>query len=283
MVPISVGIALLATVLVVPRPIEPDAIPLPQIDRVEQRRATRAEQERADAAVQSPLPYDVRAVGELVRRYGATTAVQRDGSGELATLRDAVPRAVQSAGTEALLRLRAIQTRLFTDALSAWSLGGAPSDDLTELGGDFLVRAAHNGWIGTNRRVVATPDERAVLFRLRWTELLGLRERSPFRPSLDDWRSYYRFLIQHPEAGATSDAVADARRRLGYVEALARRDSTYLADLARGALYFRVGDYSAAAQSLRSHLDAHPDGAWALRARNYLAGALQHDTASGGD
>jgi hypothetical protein len=278
-----VGIALLATFVVVPRPIEPDAMPLPLVDRIEERRARTEDDARADDAVNRPLSYDVRAIGELVRRYGARTAVKRDAEGELVALRTAVPIASRGRGSEALIRLRAIQTRLFLRALSTWETTGVESQDLKELGGDFVVRATDNGWIDASRRVLASPDERAVLFRLRWTELTELGALAPFRPSLNEWRIYYRFLIQHPELGAKGDGSADARRRLGYVEALAHRDSEYLSDLARGVLYFRLGDYSAAAGALESHLTAHPDGVWSLRARNYLACALERVAASDGE
>lgn len=281
LLPISLGIALLATFVVVPRPIEPDAIPLPLVDRVEQHRASVEDDARANDAVNRPLPYGVRAIGEIVRRYGARTAAKRDAEGELTALRSAVPIVLRGGGSEALVRLRAIQTRLFLRALSTWETTGGESQDLKELGGDFVVRATNNGWIDASRRVLASPDERALLFRLRWTELTALGARPPFRPSLNEWRIYYRFLIQHPELGAKGDGSAEARRRLGYVEALAHKDSEYLADLARGVLYFSLAEYPAAAGALENHLAAHPDGVWSLRARNYLACALERNAASG--
>jgi hypothetical protein len=60
------------------------------------------------------------------------------------------------------------------------------------------------------------------------------------------------------------------------VDALERIDPRYPALLARGVLYSRVGNHVAAAGALRLHLDQHPGGSWALRARNYLAAALDH-------
>jgi hypothetical protein len=280
LVPISVGIALLATILVVPRPSEPDAIPLPRVDRSEERRVTIEEAARADQAQRSRLPFDVRAVGELLRRYGAS----RDDPGassELASLRSATHRALQSSRSEPLLRLRAIQTRLFVEALGSWSQSGVASRDLEELGGDFIERATQNGWVTANRRIVPTRDEQALLFRLRWTALTGLQEQMPFRPSLNDWRAYYRFLIENPERSAipanahSGTSAGDSYRRLGYIDALARRDTEYPLDLARGALLVRLGEHLAAVEALRRHLEVHPEGPWSLRARNYLAAALE--------
>lgn len=277
LVPISVGMALIAIALVVPRPIEPDAIPLPRIDRAEQRAAALDDARRADEAEHQRLPFDVRSVGEVLRRYGAATSASQDQSAslELEGLRQTARRALASVGPEPLLRLRAVQTRLFVAAVHAWSHTGVENDDLKQLGGGFIAHAIQSGWVTPDRRLFATADEQALLFRLRWTALVGFADTMPFRPSLNDWRAYYRFLIEHPEFSANSDSDRVTRRRLQYVEALTRHDSQYLADLARGALYVRLGDYPAAVNALRTHLADHPDGPWALRARNYLAVALE--------
>ena len=112
--------------------------------------------------------------------------------------------------------------------------------------------------------------ERVVLFEFRWLELLGVREQRPFTPSLDEWRRYFRCLLEHPQATGPEGSTPDAdRARLTYVNALAKVDPDYPAALARGVLHHRLGEPVAARGELEQHLQAHPRGAWALRARNH--------------
>jgi tetratricopeptide (TPR) repeat protein len=150
-----------------------------------------------------------------------------------------------------------------------------------ELSGGFIEIAQQNGWFRLPHRLVLTANERAILFRLRWTELTELGNVHPFRPTLDDWRIYYRFLLQHPE-GPDASEVADARAQLAYVAALEKRDSEYPALLARGILYSKLGAYASAIEALETHLASHPRGAWRLRAQNYLAYALEQAAATSG-
>jgi hypothetical protein len=112
-----------------------------------------------------------------------------------------------------------------------------------------------------------TELERRALFRMRWLELTGLRKLRGFKPSLNEWRAYYRVLLERaPPTNATLEVV----------QALAKLDPAYPAQLARGIVLARVGDGRGAAPALRAHL-AGPQGAfWRLRARNALAAAVQY-------
>lgn len=276
----TLAIALLAALLFVPRAVAPDAFPLPDLDRPALAHQRAADEARARAALATPLPFDVRRVGEAFRQYGVAT-IERDTvlvAGQRRELARAVSLALERLGPEPLLSLRAVQTWYFQRALSRWEATGEQDADLRELGGDFLSHAELSGWVTAPHTLELSSAERAALFRMRWTELTGLRDTLPFSPTLDDYREYYRLLLEHPEGpfGQGGDERRDrVRRRLGYVEALARRDPSYPAELARGVLLFDLGTYPESAEALRAHLLRHPSGPWTLRAQNYLRAALQ--------
>lgn len=276
---VAVGIALMSAVLVVPRPTPPARVlPSPRIDRQEQRRVLALSEERAARAHAEPLPYEVRAVGELLRRFGrAAAAGDQVASAALGgDLRRAAETARERQGDEALLLLRAVQGQLFLRALERWEASGAASPDdpeLAELGGTFLATARASGWISGGRLILGRA-ERHTLFEIRWTDLVGLAKQGPLSPSLNQWRTYYGFLLRHP-AGARDARDAD-QRRLDVAQALGRVDPEFYTSLARGMLQVRLGDHAAAARSLQGHLAAHPNGPWQLIARNQLATALVH-------
>lgn len=274
---VAVGIALLAALLAVPRAAAPDVLPRPAVDHRAIARELRVEGERALAAEQTILPYDVRDAGELMRRYGDAAADNNPvrGDAELARLREQIKVVRHRTGNKLLLELRAVQSRMFQHALRHWEATGRVDEDLRQLGGDFLRKARASGWIEPPHRLVLSRAERAVLYRIRWSGLSGLLDTYPFSPTLDDWRVYYGFLLAHPEGDGSHDRT---KNQLEYVTALSKRDPSYLSELARGVLFYRLGRYADAATALRNHLVRHPDGAWTLRARNYLAAALQGGT-----
>lgn len=281
---LAVSTVLIAALLFVPRPVEPDAFPLPEIDRVAQSRADSAEHARALTALARPLPYDARAVGEAFRRYGVAT-IESDLAlvvDQRHDLRSAAAVALRQLGEEPLLELRAVDTLFFQRALSHWEATGEQNSDLRELGGDFLSRAEESGWTRPPHNLVLSKSERATLFRMRWTELTGLSDTLPFSPTLDDWRAYYRLLIEHPEGsiGKGGDERRDiVRLRLGYVDALSKRDPDYPADLARGVLFYQLGTFPDSAREIRAYLLRRPAGPWTLRAQNYLRAAVARTNA----
>jgi tetratricopeptide (TPR) repeat protein len=222
-------------------------------------------------AKRRPLPFEVRAIGEALRRFGAASSPGREGS--LDEIRSAVAAALARHSPELVVRLRALQTELFLSATRRWEETGVVDSDLRELGGSFVERARANGWIAPQNRLLLRADQRATLFRLRWTELAGLRETHPFRPSLNEWRVYYRLLLELPEGGAQGERER-ARAQLEYVTALARRDPDYPAALASGVLYCKLGAYDRAAEAFRAHLAADRDGAWRLRVQNHMMLAM---------
>jgi hypothetical protein len=269
---VAVWIAVVAAALAVPRPVEQQELPEVLPDR--RALAWRADEERllAEEARQRALPFEVRAVGELFRRHGAAAA---DGQGDraariLSDLRDATKTAADKHGARPLRRLRAIQAELFERALEDFERTGKPSRELDELGGNLVKKAGQSGWLESGR-LVMSPSERAVFFRIRWAELTGLRATSAFAPTLDEWRVYYGFLLAHPEGSAGPDRL---RAQFAYVTALAKRDSTYPLWLARGVLQYQQGSLPEAADAFQTHLGQHPDGPYSLRAKNYLLATL---------
>ena len=269
-----VSVTVMAAALAAPRSTEPDVLPLPVPDRAVLRAAKQRGDELARAARQNGLSYDVRAVGEAIRRCGAASI---EGKGVpqpvLGEVRMAMRLARERRSERGLSQLCALQTELFVRATHAFEVSGKPSTDLHELGGDFILVAKKNGWLD-GRRIVLDDDERAALFRIRWTELTGLRSDPPFVPTLDEYRAYYALNLR---PSGSSDA-ANNERAFSVVRALEKRDPSYPAAFARGVLLHRAGRFSEAVEAFRAHLAARPDGPWTLRAKNHVLEALARES-----
>jgi hypothetical protein len=238
----SVALAVAAAGLSLPRASAPNVLPLPLPDAKRLEAERRTEHERATAVRRHGLSFDVRAVGDALRRFGAATHAQR-GSQKL-ILRDLhayAERALSREGPAPLLALRALQTELFVAAVARFSQTGEPDQDLSELGGDFIETAVKNGWLVQGDAVHTAAFE--SLFRARWNDgVIGAERRGKLRRE--------------------------------HVEKVARRDPDYPADFARGVLFFQAHAFEASAEAFRRHLERHPDGPWTLRAKNHLLAAV---------
>ena len=265
--------AVLATLLSVPRPVEPSVLPLPRVDRRLQMKEADNEAQRRAEAYNSSLPLAVRAVGEALRAYGLASvkaspaelaAVQQD-------LRSSVAIALDRHLEAQLLQLRAVQTELFTTAVTYSVARGSADAEALELGGTFWQHARQNGWFRRGQALLSQRDIE-LLFRMRWVRLTGLTTHDAFAPSLNEWRQYYRFRLRQPEINPKDTSPrAQAARSLGYVEALAKLDTRYPAFLARGILYHQMQEEARARTALSDFLSQEQSGRWQLRARNYLA------------
>jgi len=302
---VSVFIAGSVAVLVVPRPVEPLELPAPRIDPEQLARIEAADEADADAvergadAAERALDADVRELGSAMRAYGRADADRDEAMLVLERERAA------SAGARAVMaspddvrRLRAYHLRSFVRAVEAWELGGDEPDDLRELGGGFLRMLRRHGWVdevvaGGQRRVLMPDAALRVSFKKRWNEVAGLRGPA-LAISLDEHRALLGFLIQSPPGppGWRAEPLdpppgksKSPRSRLEHtayedqvtlkkIDELAAIDPTYPAELARGAVLYRLRRYPLAVEAFRRHLDAHPDGPNALRAQNYLRAAL---------
>jgi hypothetical protein len=260
--------------LALPRPVVPgDTLPLPSVDRRALRLERAADHELAERARARTLPYEVRAIGELVRRFGARQA-RGDALGAERTREDAF-RARLSAqgrfGAEALRTLRALQTELFLSRVRSNGTLTAADRELAELSGSLPERSRRAGWTDGDGRPLLTEDELATLYRVRWTELLGAQRDPELGPKLGELRAYYRILFEYPEGNSPRERD---ERRLAYAETFGRRDPAFAWQFARGVLLHRLGDPASSAQAFVAHLEEHPDGPWSLRARNHLLAVL---------
>jgi hypothetical protein len=267
---VAVVMAVIAVWLSLPRPVEPgEVLPLPEVNREREQAERVADHERAERARQSALPYEVRAVGELVRRYGLYES-RGDDNGADRARQDAFEarrRAQARFGPEPLRALRALQTELFAARLE--KLGRLVSDDreLSELAGNLPAHARRAGWAEPDGALRLSKQELLTFYRVRWTRLVGAISDDALGPSLAEFRAYYRALLEHPES---PDPRERDERRLAYADALGRRDPGFFAAFTRGVLLYRLGDTGAAAQAFTEHLREHPDGPWSLRAKNHL-------------
>jgi hypothetical protein len=284
---LAVGIALVGTALAVPWSAEPRDLPMPAVDERaltagmdadrSRARAFAPELERELGAGTGPL-FDLRLLGDSLRAYGHAEA--EHGTYPIVRARQKIAESLaqaRSLGAERLLALRSYQVELFLAEVRRFEKTGKSSDDLVGLGGPFVEMLERHGWVDAGHAVRMREPLRAILFKRRWNELLGLTE-APFALSVDETRAFYGFLLSHPwverevEDSAEACRVAD-QWRLRKIDELAPLDPSYPHALARGVLLFRLGRYPAAAQAFRDHLASSPDGPYAMRAKNFLIAA----------
>ena len=266
---------LTCALLALPRASVPDTLPLPQVDHAQARRSAEHERELSALAESEGLPFEVRALGESIRHFGQSVTQGLDTTHDREDIRDRFKLALDKGQAPLVLRLRAVQTQFFLDALARFEQGGKPSPDLQELGADFVTRAKASGWFSPSGRCLADEATRRVLFRLHWADLIERRAVFPYAPSLNEWRIYYRFLLLHPAGIADPLETAADTERLRVVNALSHKDADYPGFFARGYLYYRLDDRQSAATAFRTQLAQHESGPYALLARNYLIQSLQ--------
>lgn len=262
----SVGIALVAALLAVPRATKPETVPQLVVHRHALDATLSQLAHRSDAARTQPLPFAVREVGEAYRRLGRT---QYEGpqplddsqaQGWQRLIRSVRPK----VGDDPLITLRAVQADMFVTALGTWETTGKVSDELVELGGDFVRLARLNHWWIAGHLNISH-DERWALALLRWTSLAGFIQLQPYRLDRELEVVQLRFFYSHP-----SSDVAQLRTRQKIVERYSDLDPNYPLDYSRGVLFAEAGQYDFAAASFMRHLEAHPQGQYAIRARNHL-------------
>ena len=86
-------------------------------------------------------------------------------------------------------------------------------------------------------------------------------------------------LTQASNPTACAAARANERRlvelwRADKIQRLATVDPSYPAEYALGVAYYRASRYEQSIDAFRRWIDEHPDGPYALRARNHLRAAL---------
>ncbi|MBX3217448.1 MAG: hypothetical protein KF850_35785 [Labilithrix sp.] len=298
--PVSVAVLLL--LLMMPRATAPDAVPLPRIDARVLARVAGADDRRADSAEAKRLPSDVLAVGTALRALNGAEARGEDELGVLDARRN-LDGALRDLGVRKddvvpdLLALRALQTRLFLDALAHWERTGETSADFVDLAGSFVLRASDAGWVRPGRAVLLTDTERRVMFKTVWNVLVGVADNPALALTLDEQRALYAFYIARPrpaESGrlaleatwrsaTTPEACAAAKlehRRQSElwladkIKKLGAIDPTYPTAYALGVAYYRAGRFELSAEAFTTFIGQSPDGPYALRAKNHLKAAL---------
>jgi hypothetical protein len=281
---IVVAVAILCTLVVVPRPVAIDEIPLPRVNLRVVSERSQLDAARARSLEKQRPDYDVRALGEALRQYGASDAdsdtqlgsrnLQRIGE----VLRDAL-----SHGPEAVLSLRAYQMTVFLRELQVYEATGKESVELRELGGGIIALLKRSQWMhgdGAGYRIVPDRTVLEILFRKRWNEVTGLKE-PPFALSLDEERAAFAFMLTHPivSANTPADPSSQCRSANGYllrkVGELAAIDPDYPGELARGMILLRLGRPKDAIDVLAARLEGHPDGPYTMLTRNALRQAQE--------
>jgi hypothetical protein len=288
-------------VLMMPRAAAPDAVPLPRLDGRALHATEQADDARAAAAEAVRLPSYVLAVGTALRVLNGLDVRGVDEVEKIDArrrLEGSVHDLPAREGVEAeLLALRAVQVRHFLDAVAKWEATGESTEDLVELGGGFLRNIEDAGWI-VHRHVLLDESQRRVAFKVVWNTLIGVDKRQTFALTLDEQRALYTFYIEHPhppeshrrslamdresakdpEACARVNADADKSASLWLVEKIKKLgalDPSYPSVYAAGVAYYQAGHFDQSAEAFSAFIGAHPDGAYALRAKNHLKAALK--------
>lgn len=283
---VALSLAGLGLLLGTPRAILPQDIPIPVPDRRRLAEIARRDQAQADALARTPegersgAAFELRQLGALLRRYS-----EADAAGEQVTLNELRPGLLRGAhnlmltsGAEPLLQLRAYQQRIFLAELASWEATGRESDELKQVGGGITRTLAGSGWLRPPRSFLADEATRAALFKRRFAELLGVQGKPEFALAPDEARAFYGFLLSHPPPQTGGPWAF----RLRKIDELAALDPGYPRKLARGITLLRLGQGALAVVELREHLAQNPDGPYTLRARNFLAAAVEQAERQGG-
>lgn len=271
----SLGLAMIAAVLAVPRATEPRLVPQPQIHRQQRKQDLMKLHAQALEARTHPLPLALRELGELYRRIGRVQYAAQPDEAAILAWRSHIWGARRRLHDASLVQLRALQVELLVAATHHWEAQHAVSDDLIELGGDWMKIAEQNGW-RTGHRFALTTEQRTALALRRWTALAGLLNEAPYALPRDLELTELQVLDRAP----LKDGPA-SERRLQIVRRYAALDPNYPAEFAEGVIFAQIGQRERAAGAFMRHLDHHPDGPYALRARNHLlwcAPSTRHET-----
>jgi hypothetical protein len=251
-------------------------VPAPIVDpralagAAELDRQRAAEMSSTSDAAKSADAFELRQLGALLREYGEADA--RDDKEKLHELRTPLLRGghnAQQKGPEGLLRLRAYQQAIFLRELARWETTREESDEPKQVGGGITRTLQASRWVDERGRFIAGEPERVALFMRRFAEVLGLQGKD-YALSLDEGRALYAFLLVHsPGEGPAAWAF-----RLRKIDELSSFDAAYPRSLARGVALMNLGQPAAAVVEFKEHLGRSPDGPYTLRARNFLAAAL---------
>jgi hypothetical protein len=299
LIPVTAGV--LAMLLVMPRAVAPEDVPLPQIDGRALDAARRDDEARAERARTTRLTGDVLMVGSALRALNKAQ-VRNASAEELGAARATLEYAFLRAGSdrastiEGLRALRAVQVEAWLAEVERFEQTGKPTEELEELGGAFIDRMATAGWL-RDGKILLDGAARRSAYKLVWNAQVGADRFTELALTVDEQRALYMFYLTHPHAPeAQRFAYENMRRnaaddaechraialekqdmeqwRIEKIRRLGEVDATYPTDYALGVAHYRAGRYDRSVESFRSWIAAHPDGPLSLRARNHLKAAL---------
>ncbi len=273
---LTLTIAWGTALVVVPRSVVPDTVPVPRIEPREAEKVARADALLAKSVVDRRPDASVRRLGSTVRAYGAKEAAH-DANG-LVSAKIAVGAAVRGiADKSEAVRLRAYQTEAFLRAVRHWEATGEETAELDELSGSFVELLESNEWVTREGRLrVVLLDDLALraIYKKRWNDLVGVGADN-FELSNLERRALLGFLIAHPPlpAGAAGSGVSASafqeQSRIKKIEELEKVDPSYPALYAKGIVFFRMGAYQPAVEAFGRYLEGG-DVAYKLRAANFM-------------
>ena len=283
---VALLVAALGLALGVPHGAQPPDFPVPTPDARRIASTLRQDAVQAEALERSPeverggTAFELRQLGAEIRRYGEADAAGEQGV--LNELRGGLLRGaynvLQAGGAEPLLQLRAYQQRIFLRELARWESTGQESPELKQVGGGVTRTLKSSRWITSSGHFRGDEGVRAAMFKRRFAEILGLQGRAEFALSREEARALYGLLLAYPPV----QGPAVGGFRLRKVDELAAVDPEYPRKLGRGVALLGMGQGAAAVVELREHLAERPDGPHTLRARNYLAAAVELAEQQGG-
>jgi hypothetical protein len=298
---IPVTIAVLTMLLMMPRTVPPEDVPLPQIDAAALEAHRQDDIARAATARATRLSGDILLVGTTFR---ALNVAQVTGAAaeDVGVARTALENAFRTAAgdgeraVDSLRTLRALQLEAFLAEVEGFEATGKSSSELEELAGPFLDHIAAAGWL-QDGKVLLDPAARRAAYKLVWNAQIGAERVPGLALALDEQRALYRFYLTHPHASEAQRLAYQAMRRnasgreeclrataeehldmeqwrIEKIRRLAEIDPTYPTAYALGVAYYRAGRTEQSIESFRSWVTNHPDGPFALRARNHLKAAV---------
>jgi TolA-binding protein len=295
LIPLIVAVVLFA--LLLPHAAPPDDVPLPRVD-MRGLHAREQEEEALLRALDSSagLTPDVRDLGTALRALHEAQAKGylklEERRAELSALKTHVEQAralaIATSGEISVRTLFALQKRNFLTEVARTG----ETEELRALAGDFATRMRSAGWLDDTQTVLRR-EELGVLFKSMWAHDVGLELDSWFDLSFDEKRVLYSIYLAHPRipeslrealTNAKSNAkdaatcfgvdreIEKAREgwRIEKIESLSAFDATYPREYALGIAHYRQGKLPQAQALFRRWLELHPDGAYALRAQNFL-------------
>ena len=298
---IPVTIAALTMLLMMPRTVPPEDVPLPQIDGAALE-AQRQDDLAREASARATRPAgEILQVGTTLRALNlaqVTGASPEDVGVARTALESAFITAASDAerGLDGLRTLRALQLESFLTEVERFEATGKSSEELEELAGPFLDHMIAAGWVQDGKVLLGDGARRAA-YKLVWNAQMGAERLKGMPITLDEQRALYTFYLTHPHASEAQRLAYEAMRRkassrdectkanaeehldmeqwrIDKIRRLGELDPTYPTGYALGVSYYRSGRLEQSIEAFRGWVVNHPDGPYSLRARNHLKAAV---------